>query len=184
MRSGNPQEIAWVTQIRGRVASRIGRLEDAERWFRQSQAQFHAIADQRFELAVRSELGHVLRRSGRIDEAEAEYRQTIRGWQRSGNRGAVANQLESFAYVAMSRGNGLRAARLLGAAEALREVAGASMSGVEREEYDSAVGRLRQELDRGSLGSAWAEGGGMSADAAVAFRSIALGRAGALLRHT
>jgi hypothetical protein len=68
----------------------------------------------------------------------------------------------------MSRGNGLRAARLLGAAEALREVAGASMSGVEREEYDSTVGRLREELDRGSLGSAWAEGGGMSADAAVA----------------
>jgi len=169
VRSGNPQEIAWVTQIRGRVASRIGRLEDAERWFRQSQAQFHAIGDQRFELSVQSELGHVLRRSGRIDEAEAEYRQTVRGWQRSGNRGAVANQLESFAYVAMSRGNGLRAARLLGAAEALREVAEAAMSGFEREEYDSAVGRLRQELDRGSLGSAWAEGGGMTADAAVAF---------------
>ena len=84
----------------------------------------------------------------------------------------------------MSRGNGLRAARLLGAAEALREIAGAAMSGFEREEYDSAVGQLRQELDRGALGSAWAEGGGMSADAAVAFRSIALGRAGALLRHT
>ncbi len=169
VRSGNPQEIAWVTQIRGRVASRNGRLEEAERWFRQSQAQFHAIGDQRFELAVQSELGHVLRRSGRIDEAEAEYRQTVRGWQRSGNRGAVANQLESFAYVAVSRGNGLRAARLLGAAGTLREVAGATMAGVEREEYDAAVGRLREELDRGSLGSAWAEGGGMTADAAVAF---------------
>jgi hypothetical protein len=69
----------------------------------------------------------------------------------------------------MARGNDLRAARLLGAAEALREVAEAAMSGFEREEYDSAVGRLRQELDRGSLGSAWAEGGGMTADAAVAF---------------
>ena len=43
------------------------------------------------------------------------------------------------------------------------------MSGFEREEYDSAVDRLREELDRGSLGSAWAEGGGMTADAAVAF---------------
>jgi predicted ATPase len=169
VRSGNPQEIAWVTQFRGRVATQVGRLEDAERWFRQSQAQFHAIGDQRFELSVQSELGHVLRRCGRIDEAEAEYRQTVRGWQRSGNRGAVANQLESFAYVAMSRGDGLRAARLLGAAEALRVVAEAAMSGLEREEYDSAVGRLREELDRGSLGSAWAEGGGMTADAAVAF---------------
>ena len=169
VRSGNPQELAWVTQIRGRVASQIGRLEDAERCFRQSQAQFHAIGDQRFELSVQSELGHVLRRSGRIDEAEAEYRQTLRGWQRSGNRGAVANQLESFAYVAMARGYDLRAARLLGAAEALREVAGAAMSSFERDEYDSAVVRLRGELDRGSLDSAWTEGGGMTVDAAVAF---------------
>jgi predicted ATPase/class 3 adenylate cyclase len=169
VRSANPQEIAWVTQIRGRVASQIGRLDDAERWFRQSQAMFHAIGDQRFELSVQSELGHVLRRSGRVDEAEAEYRQTVRGWQRSGNRGAVANQLESFAHVAMSRGDSLRAARLLGAAEALREVAQAAMSGFEREEYDAVVGRLRDDLDPGSLGSAWAEGGGMTADAAVAF---------------
>jgi hypothetical protein len=69
----------------------------------------------------------------------------------------------------MARGNDLRAARLLEAAEALREVAEAAMSGFEREEYDSAVGRLRQELNRGSLGSAWAEGGGMTVDAAVAF---------------
>jgi len=168
-RSGNPQEIAWVSQIRGRVASQVGRLADAERWFRQSQVQFHAIGDQRFELSVQSELGHVLRRSGRIDAAEAEYRQTLRGWQRSGNRGAVANQLESFAYVAMSRGNGLRAARLLGAAEALREVAKAAMSDFERDEFDSAVGRLRDDLDPRSLGLAWAEGGGMTADAAVAF---------------
>jgi len=121
-RSGNPQEIAYLAQVRGRVASMTGRLTEAQRWFRESQARFQAIDDHRFELSARSELGHALRRDDRIDEAEAEYRQSIRGWQRSGNRGAVANQLEAFAFLALTRKQGVRAARLFGAAEALREV--------------------------------------------------------------
>ena len=142
-RSGNPQAIGYIAQSRGRVASREGRLADAEGWFRESRAYFHSIDDRRFELSAQSELAHILRRSGRIDEAEVEYRQSIRGWQRSGNRGAVANQLESFAFVALARGDGPRAARLFGAAEALREVADAQMTGSERVEYDAAVARLR-----------------------------------------
>ena len=70
---------------------------------------------------VSSELAHVLRREGRLDEAESEYRETIRGWQLSGNDGAVANQLECFGYLAIARGVPVRAAKLFGAAEVLRE---------------------------------------------------------------
>jgi hypothetical protein len=43
------------------------------------------------------------------------------------------------------------------------------MTGIERQEYDAAIHRLREGLDGGALGSAWAEGRGMSADAAVTF---------------
>lgn len=146
-----------------------GRLAEAQGWFREARAMFHAVDDHRFELSAHSELGHALRRDGRIDEAEAEYRQTIRGWQRSGNRGAVANQLESFAFVAQARGQGERAVRLFGAAEALREVADARMTPPEREAYDAAILALRAEVDGEALDSAWAEGRRLTADAAVAF---------------
>jgi hypothetical protein len=104
-----------------------------------------------------------------IDEAEAEYRQTIQDWRRLGNEGAVANQLEAFAYVALARRNGERAARLLGAAEALREVSGSPIPRMERPEYDAEVGRLREVLDDAALTSAWADGQAMNADEAVAF---------------
>jgi predicted ATPase/class 3 adenylate cyclase len=167
-RSGNPQEIAYLAQIRGRLASLAGRQEEAQRWFREAQARFAAIDDRRFALSSQSELGHALRRDGRLEEAETEYRQSIRGWQRTGNRGAVANQLESFAFVALARGQGLRAARLLGAADALREVSDAQMTSMERAEYDAEMLRLRQLLDEGTFGSAWAEGHRMTADDAVA----------------
>ncbi len=168
-RSRNPQEIAFLIQARARIASGTGRLADAERWFRQAQAEFHAIGDERFALSSQSELAHVLRRDGRLDEAEAEYRQTIHGWQRSGNRGAVAHQLESFAFLALARGATERATRLFGAADALRGVAGAHMTALEREVYDAEILGLRGALNEATFSEAWAEGRGMTSEEAVAF---------------
>ena len=131
--------------------------------------RYREIGDWREVLSSRSDLAHAIRRHGSIDEAEAEYRQTIPDWRRLGNRGAIANQLESFAYIALARQNGVRAARLLGAAEALREAAASPILGIERPEYDEKVARLRAELDEAALRSAWAEGREMKADEAVAF---------------
>ena len=167
-RSANPFDLAYLAQAHGRVAAMTGRPAEAQRWYRESRALFHAIGDQRFELSAQSELGHALRHVGKIDEAEAEYRESIRGWQRTGNRGAVANQLESFASVALARGDGVRAARLFGAAEALREASGAEMNTLEREEYDAQIARLRGEIDESVREAAWAAGHGMTSDEAVA----------------
>ena len=168
-RSANPSDIAYIAQAHGRIAAMTGRQAEAQRWYRESMALFHAIDDQRFALSAQSELGHALRHEGKADEAEAEYRESIRGWQRTGNRGAVANQLESFGFVALARGAGVRAARLFGAAEALREVSEARMTAIEREEYDAQIARLRREFDDGVLGPAWTAGRGMTSDEAVAF---------------
>ena len=167
-RSGNPQELAYLNQVRGRLASMAGRPAEAQGFFRASYAQFESVGDHRFALSAQSELGHALRREGRADEAETEYRGSIRGWQRTGNRGAVANQLESFAFLAQARGDAVRAARLFGAAEALREAAGAAMTAMERAEYDAAVLRLREALDERDLATAWAEGRALPPEAAVA----------------
>jgi predicted ATPase/class 3 adenylate cyclase len=168
-RTGNPFALANITGVRGRVASLAGRLPEAERWLREAQAQYRALRDARFERVLTSELAHVLRRDGRLDEAEAEYRATIRGWQTSGNDGAVANQLECVAFIATERGQGVRAARLLGAAEAVREAAAAPMTAFERGEHDAAVTGLRRQLDDDGLRHAWAEGRAMSVDDAVMF---------------
>ena len=167
-RSGNPSAIAGTLQMHGRVAARSGRDDLAQHWFREAAERYAAIEDGRFTLSSQSELGHSLRRTGAIDEADAEYRQTIVGWQRSGNRGAVANQLESMAFTSIARGHGARAAQLLGTAEALREVSGDPMTADERDEYDAEIERLRGLLDPEALRAAWAEGRTMSSAAAVA----------------
>jgi len=130
--------------------------------------------DRRFELAARSDRGHAMRRGGSLDEAEAIYRETIRAWQHLGSRGAIANQLESFGFVAVARGDFPKAARLLGAADALRQQVGASMLYIERAEYDRHLEQIRQSLDPAALESEWAAGRSMSMDEAIAF---ALGEA-------
>jgi tetratricopeptide (TPR) repeat protein len=168
-RTGNPFVLGNIVGVRGRVASRAGRLAEAERWFVEARAYYRAMGNGMFERVLSSELAHALRRDGRLEEAELEYRQTIRGWQESGNRGAVANQLECFGFIALARGDGTRAARLLGAAEAIREAAGAPMTAFEREEYDTAVERSRARLDASAVESAWTAGRLMTVDAAVAF---------------
>ena len=168
-RSGNPATIAFAALARGDITSYVAGLAEARPWFDQAIAGYRAIGDRRFEVIAQSDLAHALRHGGAFDEAEALYAETIREWLHLGNRGALANQLESFAYLAVARGHGSRATRLLGAAEALREVAGSPMQamGTEHEDYETAVAQLREGPDRETFDAAWAAGRRLTADAAV-----------------
>ena len=175
-RSGNPYTIANLTQMRGRIAAYAGRLPEVRRWFTESIEIFISLGDLRFANVARSELAHALRHTGLLDEAEAEYRVTIQVWLDGGNRGAIANQLESFGFVRLARGDADRAARLLGAAEAIRDAASAPMMSHEREEYDGRVEELRTSLGEAALTTAWADGRAMTVNDAVA---LALAPSGA-----
>ncbi len=168
-RSGNPATIGFAALARGEITSFVGSLAEARPWFDRAIAQYRAIGDRRFEVIALSGLAHALRRDGALDEAEAVYRRTLPEWHHLGNRGALANQLECFAYLAVARGDGRRGARLLGAAEALREVAGTPMQvmGSELEDHDAAVARLRQETDLEAVEAAWADGRRLTVDQAV-----------------
>ena len=86
-----------------------------------------------------------------------------------GNLGALANQLECMAFIAIARDRPIRAARLLGAAEALRESAEAPMPMNERAEYGPALERLHAIADAEAIASAWATGRLMPTDDMVTF---------------
>ncbi|HEY2916340.1 MAG TPA: adenylate/guanylate cyclase domain-containing protein [Candidatus Limnocylindrales bacterium] len=165
-RSGNPYALAAVAMARGRLLGLQHRPDEAATSFQASMSRFSEIGDIRLALAARSDLGHALRRGGRLDEASAIYRETIDGWVHFGNRGAVANQLENVAFIAIERGATGRAARLLGAAEAIRETAASEMAFDEESEYRGYVERLR--ADGGAeVDGLWATGRAMTLVAAV-----------------
>ncbi len=157
-RSGSPYVIGAVAIAHGRMLGATGRTDEAVARFAIAIARFSEIGDVRLGLASKSDLAHALRRGGRRDEALAAYRETINGWVHLGHRGAVANQLENVAYVAIDQGRPDRAARLLGAAEAIREAAGAPMAFDEQPELEGFIERLRAMLPAEAFDAAWREG--------------------------
>ena len=77
--------------------------------------------------------------------------------------------LERFANLAMAEGQVTRAVRLLGSADAAREIMGASQPSSEREEQDQIVAAARSALEENAFAAAWAEGRAMSLEQAVAY---------------
>src|SRR6185369_2871163 len=101
-RTGNPFAIAFVALTRIRIAGYGGRRSIARSSFDEAIRAYEELGDPRFVLIAKSDFAHALRHAGLPDEAEAIYRDTIRGWQRLGSPGAIASQLESFAFLAIS----------------------------------------------------------------------------------
>jgi hypothetical protein len=129
----------------------------------------HEIGDEHRLNLVQSELAHLDRYEGHFEKARQKYLKTIVKWQKLGHRAAVAHQLESLAFIAIAQGQLERAARLLGAAEALREKINIQMSPAEQVEYGAQVAKLRLALDASRCTSLWNEGSKMTMDQAIQF---------------
>jgi hypothetical protein len=99
-----------------------GRLTDAHAYFRKGLEIAQRLKSKIFVLVMESELAHISRESGDLQGANEAYCKTIWKWKGFGQNAAVAHQLESFAFIARQEGEAERAIRLLGAAEALRNV--------------------------------------------------------------
>ena len=74
-----------------------------------------------------------------------------------------------MASLAKAQGDTFRAAKLFGAAEALREVTGCKLSEAEKEEYDSELETLRNQMGEAVFTSGRAEGKCLGLEEAVSF---------------
>jgi tetratricopeptide (TPR) repeat protein len=144
-----------------------GNYEAAKGYFEEGLTVFKQIRNRNFVLAVESELGHIARYTGKINEARRIYRKALIDWQDYGNRPAVANLFECFAFIAITEGEPQRAAKLLGAAEALRDKVQSPMTDWERIEYDQSVAQLRLMLPEAEFNALWAEGRAMTMEQAI-----------------
>ena len=144
-----------------------GNYEIAKTYFEDGLNVFKHVRNWNFQLIMMSELGHIARHTGKISEAKQVYKETLMGWQNLGNRGAIAHQWECIALIAMAEEEPQRAAKLLGAAEALRERAQAPMTDNERIEYDQSISRLHAMLADEEFNSLWLDGRTMTMEQAT-----------------
>jgi predicted ATPase/DNA-binding SARP family transcriptional activator/DNA-binding CsgD family transcriptional regulator len=118
---------------------------------------------------VLDNLGWAALLQGDYERARTSYRESLMLCKELGEKMIAAESLEGLACVVGSKGEAERAARLFGAAEALREAVGyqhAPEEGALREPY---LATTRSRLDERVWEAAWAEGRGMSMEQAVEY---------------
>jgi tetratricopeptide (TPR) repeat protein len=111
-------------------------------------------------------LGQAELELGNTDQAREHYREGLALALRFDNRLTKMYGLVGLAQVASTESDHQRAARLFGAAEALRKPMGAVLDDVDRDLYDRYVTATKSALDNEPFDAAWAEGLAMNLEAA------------------
>jgi len=145
-----------------------GQLDDARAHLMPLLPVLRDVGDTHRVNMVESELAHIERAEGNLEQAASMYRTTILEWQRLGHRAAVAHQLECLAFIAKAREQPERAARLFGAAEALRQEISIAMNQMEQKEYEVEVASLRAGMDESEFTTLWSAGRALTMEQAVA----------------
>jgi hypothetical protein len=112
-------------------------------------------------------LGLVAWRQGDRRRAMTLLRESLVFRREMGNRPGIAECLEGLAAV-VGAGQSARAARLLGAADALRRVIATPLPPVERPSYEATVTATRVALGEAAFAAAWAAGQALTLEEAVA----------------
>ena len=112
-------------------------------------------------------LGLVAWETGDAEAARVNYREALEIQRELGSKSEMSVTLDGLAAVAARDGAWRRAARLAGAAEALREAIGYDLEPVDRGVREGCLAELRERLGAEGLEAATAEGRALSLDEAL-----------------
>ncbi len=166
-RAGIEYTVALNYEMKGVIAAQRGNYAEACTLFKQAQVAFEDVGAHFNALLNKSNLAHLERQFGHLDRASVRYRETIVAFRDVGQVGAVAHQLECFGFIALAQEQGVRAAQLFGAAQALREHTNTPMTPEEQVYYDDQVQRLHSTIDSATFEATWSHGRTLSMDDAV-----------------
>jgi non-specific serine/threonine protein kinase len=147
-----------------------GDYEGAGRAYEECLAISQEIGDRQREAIMLFDLGYVAQHQGNYERAETltrEYLTLLR--EELGSKYFIAIGLAGLAGPVSARGEPERAARLLGASEALFETIGVGLQAGDQFEVEGYEAAVREQLDQAVFEAAWAEGRAMSLEEAVAY---------------
>jgi tetratricopeptide (TPR) repeat protein len=114
-------------------------------------------------------LGEVRLVEGDYEEAGRLTRESLSMFQEIGSQWDTCYLFENLAAVLHKQGRGPDAAKLLGAAETLREVLGAPLPPAEVSIYQTRLDALKEDLPPDEFSRAWDEGRSLDLPAAISF---------------
>jgi hypothetical protein len=145
----------------------MGDLSAARAKFLKSAELAKKMGNKRQMYSCYSELAHVLREHGELDEPLGIYRDLLPKWRDLGHRAAVAHELECIAYILSKKEQPQRAVTILGAAYMLRRMIESTATPVELAEYEKELSAIREKLPETEFEGAWEEGQRLTMDEAI-----------------
>ena len=161
LQDGHPRMLVVALINLGYSAIVRGMLEDAVRYSEEAVALSLELDESVDGAAARCNLALALIELGRIEEAAEVGAQALAAAIDASDPLLTTDCLEVMAGVETRRGNDVFAARLLGASEALRELAGSELEPLERVLHDRTWELLRHTLSDSELRAARTEGADM-----------------------
>jgi len=160
----------WTLRALGDVARARGDLEAAGAHLAEALEVGRQAGGWTLELALQG-AGRLARSQGDDERAESLHHEALGLFREAQNKLDAVEALESLAGLAALAESLPEAARLFGAAEALRESIGYVRFLVDREAYEADVALVREGLAEEEFRHAWEEGRAMSMDEAIAYAS-------------
>ncbi len=171
---GERRGVAYALNGLGELARARGRLDEASMRFGDSLRLSREIGDQRGIADGLRNLGWLACRAGRRDEAFVDLHEAMERFLAMEDRIGIAECLVGLAQV-VAPDAPARAARLLGAAEAMRDAIGAPLPTDLQPGVLEALEALREVLGETDLQGALAEGRAMAPGEAVGLARLMLG---------
>jgi predicted ATPase/class 3 adenylate cyclase/DNA-binding CsgD family transcriptional regulator len=106
---------------------------------------------------------------GEPEQAERDAHQALAIVPSAGGYGVAPDTLECLAALAIDSGSHREAARLFGAAEAIRQRTGQVRFQIHQPGYEASMAALRDAMGEKDFECAWAEGAGLSTEEAIAY---------------
>jgi predicted ATPase/class 3 adenylate cyclase len=166
---GDPRLSAHVRHPRAVLAAAEGDFAQALALEQESVTIFRQLGDAWLALVGCWSLGMNATALGHFDEARTAFEQCLTGGLELENRWAVHYPLEAFAVLALAERQFERAARLFGAAEAVRARSGTTSESADHPAARQILARTASEFTGPKVDAARREGRALSLDDAIAF---------------
>lgn len=154
-RLGHKSGLAHALTKLGLVASSEHEYRRAEEFFNESLRVQRAIGNTGSIMYSLVNLGAVAHKRGDDNLAREHYREALELLDAVQNKSAVAKTLEDIAATIAALGDPTRAARLFGAADALRTTLRSPLFPAERAEYEAELAKIRAMLGDDAFDVQW-----------------------------
>ncbi len=168
---GARDRISILLNNLGVLAISRGEFGVARSCLEESLAISRQLGEKQFIALAVSNLGVIGLRQGDYTVARSLFRESLTLDRDLGDKRSIGAELEEFGLLAAALGRPQRAARLLGAAEALREAIGSPLTTPTRAlvDYDRYLAAARAALTPESFAASWNEGRSMTLDQAIEY---------------